>query len=67
MRRWRTEILNSLLVVNRVYEVQQGGDEKIRNRWLHNGVIERKNKQIKILKNVENGYTNFSRFCYCCL
>lgn len=66
MKRWRTEILNSLLVVDRVYEVLKGGDVKIRDRRLHNGVIERKNKQIKILKNVANGYTNFARFrCRC--
>lgn len=66
MKRWRTEILNLLLVVDRVYEVQKGGDVKIRDRRLHNGVIERKNKQIKILKNVANGYTNFARFrCRC--
>lgn len=62
MRRWRTEILNSLIVVERFYEVQPDGDVNIRDRRLHNGVIERKNKQIKILKNVANGYTNFPRF-----
>lgn len=62
MKKWRTEILNSLMIVDQIVEVQRDGSIEIRDRRLHNGVIERKNKVLKILKNVANGYTNFERF-----
>lgn len=62
LNKWRREILNSLIVVEKFDEVQKDGSVKSRNRRLHNGVIERKNKTIKILKNTANGFTNFKRF-----
>ena len=61
MKRWRTEILNSLEIIDSFPEVQKDGSVKIRNRHLHNGVIERRNKEIKVLKSVSCGYTNFAR------
>jgi transposase len=62
LKRWRIEILNSVTVLTQIYEVQTDGDVIIRDRRLNNGVIERKNKQIKVIKNVANGYSNFDRF-----
>lgn len=61
-RRWKSEILNSLDVIEQYGEIQKDGCVKIRDRHLHNGIIERRNKEIKIIKNVSNGYTNFARF-----
>ena len=60
-QRWKTEILNSLEIIDSFPEVQQDGCVKNRDRHLHNGVIERRNKEIKVLKSVSCGYTNFAR------
>lgn len=62
INRWKVEILNSLDTVEQVHEIQKDGSVRIRNRRLSNGIIERKNKIIKNVKNVANGYTNFERF-----
>ena len=65
MRRWRTEILNSLIVVEKFYEVLQDGNVKIRDRRLHNGVIERKNKQIlNDSSKPTNGRKRLYRTCF---
>lgn len=62
MKRWKTEILNSLDTVETVTKIEKDGSVTIQNRRLHNGNIERKNAVIKVVKNVANGYTNFARF-----
>ena len=62
LKHWRKEILNSLTIVDQIYEVQKDGRVTIRNRRLHNGVIERRNRDIKNMKNLANGFSNFDRF-----
>ena len=48
--RWKQEIINSFLIIP--------GTQK----RLNNGLIENRNKSIKLLKHSSNGYTNWSRF-----
>lgn len=62
LERWSLEILNSLDSIERYYEVQKDGGVLIRDRRIHNGIIERKNRVIKLVENTGNGYQNFDRF-----
>jgi transposase len=62
MNTWRNEILNSLTVISRTYEVSKDGDVQIQDRRMNNGAIEGKNKIVKMIKNNGNGWRNFSRF-----
>lgn len=62
LERWSLEILNSLESIERYYEVQKYGGVSIRDRRIHNGIIERKNRVIKLVENTGNGYQNFDRF-----
>ena len=48
--RWKQEIINSFLIIP--------GTQK----RLNNGLIENRNKSIKLLKHSSNGYINWSRF-----
>ncbi len=41
LERWSLEILNSLESIERYYEVQKDGGVSIRDRRIHNGIIER--------------------------
>ena len=41
LERWSLEILNSLDSIERYYEVQKDGGVLIRDRRIHNGIIER--------------------------
>ncbi|MBS5116238.1 MAG: transposase [Erysipelotrichaceae bacterium] len=46
--KWKYEIINSFTVVN--------------NKRITNGIIENRNKSIKLLKHSSNGYLNWKRF-----
>lgn len=47
---WKNEIINSFIIIPTI------------NRKMNNGLIENRNKSIKLLKHSSNGYTNWSRF-----
>lgn len=47
---WKQEIINSFIKIPSI------------NRKMNNGLIENKNKSIKLLKHSSNGYTNWNRF-----
>ena len=47
---WKSEIINSFIVIPSI------------NKKMNNGLIENRNKSIKLLKHSSNGYTNWDRF-----
>lgn len=47
---WKQEIINSFIIIPSI------------NKKMNNGLIENRNKTIKLLKHSSNGYTNWSRF-----
>lgn len=62
MRKWRNEIVNSFIPIDRSYKVRRDGYVTSQDHRMHNGIIENRNKIIKCLKNNANGYTNWERF-----
>lgn len=50
MVNWKQEIINSFIIIPAI------------NKKMNNGLIENRNKTIKLLKHSSNGYTNWSRF-----
>lgn len=56
--RWKTEIINSFTVVGERVD-KKGNVIKLR---INNGIIENRNKSIKLLKHSSNGYLNWYRF-----
>lgn len=63
LRRWRTEIINSLTVFDYFYDVEkETGHVDVYEKRMHNGIIENRNAIIKCVKKNANGYTNWSRF-----
>lgn len=50
LSQWKSEIINSFTVIPKI------------NKKMNNGLIENRNKAIKLLKRSSNGYTNWERF-----
>lgn len=63
LNRWKKEIINSFTVVGMNYEVDpENGGLSVREKRANNGLIEGRNKILKIIKNNANGYRNWTRF-----
>lgn len=58
LKRWKYEIINSFTVVD-TYENKNGYTIE---RKINNGIIENKNRTLKLLKNNSSGYKNWERF-----
>jgi|GEM_PF-5089282 len=52
--KWKYEIINSLIIVEE--KIDKNGN--VIHKRLNNGIIENKNKSIKLLKHSSNGYLN---------
>ena len=50
LTQWKSEIINSFIKIQGM------------NKRMNNGLIENRNKSIKLLKHSSNGYTNWNRF-----
>ena len=50
LTQWKSEIINSFIKI------------PIINKKMNNGLIENRNKSIKLIKHSSNGYTNWNRF-----
>ena len=61
LHNWHDEILNSFYTITKKVTLSDGTREIITTR-VTNGPVEGRNKYIKILLNLANGYTNFDRF-----
>lgn len=69
LTRWRKEILNSFSTITRKSK-RKDGTKSITTFRVSNGPIEGRNKYIKIILKLANGYSNFQRFrnrCMYCL
>lgn len=62
MHKWRNEIVNSFIPIDRTNKVRRDGYVTSQDHRMYNGIIENRNKIIKCLKNNTNGYTNWERF-----
>ena len=63
LRKWKDEIINSFLIVNNVYMINNDtGEVEIDPKHISNAIIENRNKVIKTIKHNANGYTNWERF-----
>lgn len=63
LSKWRTEIINSFLVVGREYRVDKStGQVAAQDKHLNNAILERINSTIKIVKKTSYGYKNWTRF-----
>lgn len=58
MVKWKKEIVNSFIIVDR--KINKDGKEYVKK--INNGIIENRNKSIKLIKHSSNGYTNWQRF-----
>ena len=61
LHNWHDEILNSFYTITKKVTLPDG-TQKIINARVTNRPVEGRNKYIKILLNLANGYTNFDRF-----
>lgn len=61
LHNWRSGILNSFHTITKKITSSDGSRKTITAR-VTNGPVEGRNKYIKILLNLANGYTNFDRF-----
>lgn len=59
LSKWKTEILNSFLIVDTQIDKKTG---KTYYRRMNTSMVENRNKSIKLLKHSSNGYLNWSRF-----
>lgn len=58
LSKWKYEIINSLIIVEE--KIDKNGN--VIHKRLNNGIIENRNKSIKLLKHSSNGYLNWKRF-----
>lgn len=58
LSKWKYEIINSFIVISE----SKGKDNHIIHKRISNGIIENRNKSIKLLKHSSNGYLNWERF-----
>ena len=63
LSKWKTEIINSFIIVGHDYQVEaETGRVVVRNKKMNNAIIENRNSIIKCIKKNANGYTNWDRF-----
>ena len=62
MTKWKIEIIQSFIIIEKEYTFDESGKEEIRERKMTNAIIENKNAIIKCIKKNANGYTNWERF-----
>lgn len=68
IKSWRIEIINSFIVIDKVYKVNnKTGEVVVLDKKLNNGLIENKNAILKCIKKNSNGYLNWNRFRNRCL
>ena len=58
LKRWKSEIINSFIVIE-TYVDKHG---EVIEKKINNGIIENKNRTLKLLKNNASGYKNWERF-----
>ena len=58
LKKWKYEIINSFIIVK---EYTDKNNNTIKKK-INNGIIENRNKSIKLLKHSSNGYLNWERF-----
>lgn len=56
--KWKYEIINSFIIVDQKIDK----NNNIINKRINNGIIENRNKSIKLLKHSSNGYLNWLRY-----
>ena len=61
LSRWKEEILNSFYRIDKKVK-DKNGNTQIKNVRVTSGPVEGRNKYIKILLRLANGYVNFGRF-----
>ena len=68
LKKWKTEIINSFIIVFTDYRTSKDtGQVMLSERKLNNGLMENRNSILKIIKKNANGYPNWERFRNRCL